>query len=262
MFSLLLAAATAVAPPPAAPTGPWVVAFQENMCLLQRTYPTAKGATVLIFQPLLDLPTMEMFVSTTDGSDRQYTGNFTVRIEPGARSYTGRYFSAHVPKSTKRFTRLTIDRVALDGLRDGDTMFIDAKPIRGSFAIVRPEKARPPLDRCINDLKVSWGIDPDRDARAVTRLEGDPARYFGPDSYPAEAYGQGIYGKVIALLNITPEGTVGNCRIVSSAGKALNEGTCTAARRVRFTPPRDAQGKPMATTYLLPVRWVLPGAPD
>jgi TonB family protein len=231
------------------------------MCLLQRHYPTEKGKVTLIFQPLLDLPSMELFVLTADKSDRQYTGDFNVQVDPGARSYTGRYYSVHMPGGDARLTRLSVDRVALDGLRDGDTMTIQAKPVGGSFAIVRPEKARPALDKCITDLKKSWGVDPDRDARAVTRLDGNPARYFNFDSYPAEALSKGIYGRVVALLNIAPDGTVSNCRIVSSAGKALNEGTCVAARRVRFTPPRDADGKPMATTYLLPVRWVLPGSP-
>lgn len=261
MLPLLLAAAV-VTSPPTAPSGPWVVAFEESMCLLQRSYPSDKGQTALIFKPLLDLPAMEMFVSTTDRSDQQYSGKFTVRVEPGARAYTGRYFSARAPKSTTRYTRLSIDRVALDGLRDGDTLFVQAKPVNASFAIVRPEKARPALDKCITDLKTAWGIDPARDARAVTSIKGDPGQFFGSDAYPAEALANGIYGRVVALLNVTPDGTVSNCRIVASAGEALNKGTCVAALKVRFTPPRDAAGKAMATTYLLPVRWVLPGSPD
>ena len=259
ILPLLLASAT---PSPVAPTGPWIVSVEENMCLLERHYPAARDQTSLVFQPLLDLPTMELFIATADGYDNQHVGTFKVRVEPGARTFTGHYFSAHVPTTTRRLTRLTIDRVMLDGLRDGDTLFVQAKPINAGFSIVRPEKARPALDGCIADLKKSWGIDPDRDARAVTTLDGNPARYFGPNAYPKEALDKGIYGKVIALLNITPEGTVENCRIVSSAGRLLNEGTCTAARRIRFKPPLDAQGKPLASTYLLPVRCHLPGAPD
>ena len=261
ILPLLMAAAMPPAPA-IRPVGPWQVNMEENMCLLERSYPDAKGQTMLVFQPLLDLNSMEVYVITPAGSGDQQSGKYKVQVEPGARSFTGKYYSVKLATKPLRYTRLFVDRVMMDGLRDGDTISIDAKPVRTSFAIVRPEKALPILQGCINDLKKSWGIDPDRDAAAVTKLEGDPARYFGSDSYPAEALTKGVYGRVVALLNISAQGTVENCRIVSSAGSSLNEGTCKAARRARFTPPVDAGGKPIATTYLLPVRWVLPGAPD
>lgn len=258
---ILPALLATVTPAPAlVPKGPWEVNVQQDMCLLKRDYPQATGASALMFQPLLDFPEMEFYVVTTGGSGEQVSGKYQVRIEPGARAFTGKYYSVRLPGTKLRYTRLFIDRVALDGLRDGDTLTVDAKPVKSSFAIVRPEKARPALDGCIADLKKSWGIDPDRDARAVTKLEGDPGRYFGPDIYPPAAQRAGVYGRVVALLNISTAGTVENCRIVSSAGVLLNEGTCTAARRIKFKPPVDAAGKPLATTYLLPVRWTLPGS--
>lgn len=255
--ALLAAAATVT--PAMKPAGPWEVNVLESMCLLKRSYPDAKGETTLLFQPLLDLASMELYVVTPGGSGEQYSGKYKVRVEPGARSFTGRYYSVKMPGKQLRYTRLFVDRVLMDGLRDGDTLSVEAKPVRTSFAIVRPEKAMPALRTCVSDLKKSWGIDPDRDATAVTKLEGDPARYFGSDAYPAEALREGVYGRVVALLNISTQGIVENCRIVSTAGTSLNEGTCKAARRARFKPPLDAGGKPIATTYLLPVRWVLPG---
>ena len=93
-------------------------------------------------------------------------------------------------------------------------------------------------------------------------LKGKPVRYFGPDTYPAEALRQRVYGRVIALLNIDTSGAVEHCRIVSSAGQLLNEGTCKAPQRIRFKPALDKDGRPLPSTYVLPVRWVLPGSPD
>lgn len=260
MFLLLTLAAAATVQAPAAPSGPWEVNVQENMCLLKRSYPVDKGKTSLIFQPLLDLPDMEMYVASPGGSPGQYTGKYKVQVEPGGRTFTGRYYS--VRTNGQRFTRLFIDRAVLDGLQNGDVMSIEAKPVNGSFRIARPEIARPALATCINDLKKSWGVNPEEEGRAVTSLEGDPGRYFNEDSYPKEAWSKGIYGRVVALLNISANGTVEKCHIVSSAGTALNEGTCAAVRNARFKPPRDADGHALATTYLLPVRWVLPGTPD
>ncbi len=261
--SVLLGMALAAKPAPAplAPTGPWYVRAEESMCLLERRYAVGDRKVSLIFQPLLDLEQMEIFVLAPGQGGRQYDGVFAAGVSGAEQSYSGRYYSVAATKPTMRVTRLSIDRSLLNGLKDGDTLRIQARPVDHSFTIVRPEKVRPVLQECIDGLKKSWGIDPEVAGRAVTPLEGNPARYFGPESYPREAYHAGIYGRVIALLNIDATGAVSHCRIVSSAGPTLNEGTCTAAKRIRFKPARDKDDKPLPSTYVLPVRWVLPGSP-
>lgn len=261
---LILPLLAAIAPPPVPlkPTGPWIVRAEENLCLLERSYPVGNKRLSLIFQPLLDLTTMEVFVIGGDKKgDRQFTGDFKADVQPGARDYDGRYFSV-VGRSKYRITRLSVDRTILDELRDGEALRIQAKPIDLSFVIVKPDAARIALTKCIDGLKKAWGIDSaDRD-RVATPLDGNPARYFSTSDYPPEAYRNGIYGRVVALLNIDAAGAVSNCRILSSAGPALNAGTCRAAMRIRFKPARDMDGKPLPTTYILPVHWVLPGLPD
>ena len=259
LAATLLSAATPA--PPLAPTGPWVVHMEENMCVLERVYPVADGKVSLLFQPLLDLGDMEIYVVSSDRSDQQYTGIFTASIEPGAQKSTGRYFSVYTPNTKSRLTRLSTDRSLFDQLKDGDTVRLKAKPLDLTFRIVRPDKARVALQDCIDDLKRSWGIDPATASRIVKPLDGNPGRYFSAESYPPEARSKGIYGRVIALLNITTEGTVEHCRIVSSAGEALNEGTCKVAMRIRFKPARDKDGTPLPSTYLLPVKWTMLGAP-
>ena len=261
--SVLLALALTVepTPPPLAPVGPWIVRAEESMCLLERNYTVDGRRISLIFQPLLDLPNMEMFIVAADTNDKQYQGNFSAAVASVAMPYTGRYFSVVPPKAKARLTRLTVQRRLLNELKDGDTLHVRAKPVDQSFTIVRPEKARAALQNCTNDLKKAWGINDDVASRAEIPPEGKPGHYFGPDAYPREAMQQGIYGRVIVLLNIDPTGAVSNCRIVSSAGKALNEGTCLAAKRIRFKPARDKDDKPLPSTYVLPVRWVLPGSP-
>lgn len=257
---LALALAAKPAPPPLAPAGPWYVRAEEEMCLLERRYPLGDRTMSLIFQPLLDLDQMEVYV-ISPGQGQQYAGKFSARVASSPEPFAGSYYSVGMPKTKNRLTRLTADRRLLEGLKDGDTLQIQAKPVDQTFTIVRPDKARVALQSCIDSLKKAWGIDADMAARAVVPMEGNPARYFGPDAYPYEAYRQGVYGRVVALLNIGTTGAVDHCRIVSSAGQLLNEGTCKAAARIRFKPPRDKDGKPLASTYVLPVRWVLPGSP-
>ena len=260
LAAMLLSAATPA--PLLLPTGPWVVHMEENLCLLERTYPAADRKVSLIFQPLLDLDEMEVFVVSNDHSDQQHVGSFTATIEPGQQTSTGRYFSVYTPKTKSRLTRLTTDRSLFDQLKNGDTLRLKAKPLNLAFRIVQPEKARAALKGCVDDLKKSWGIDPEMASRTVTPADGNPGRYFGPDAYPPEALAKRIFGRVIALLNITPEGTVEHCRIVSSAGEALNAGTCKVAMRIRFKPARDKNGVPLPGIYVLPVRWTMFGAPS
>jgi TonB family protein len=261
-IAALLLAATQAPAVPLTPGGPWVVQMEDDLCRLARSYPDARGDASVVFQPLLDLDTAELFVITDDRSARQYSGRHTTVLEPDGRSFTGRYYSVHDPKTKRRLTRLTIDRALLDQLKDGDALHVQARPVDLAFRITRPDKARTTLAGCIDGLKKSWGIDPAVTARAVTPLDGNPARYFGSSSYPQEALSRGIYGRVVALLNVAPSGTVEHCRIVSSAGTALNEGTCKVAMRIRFKPARDKNNQPLPSTYVLPVRWSMPGALD
>lgn len=260
LIALFMAASTPAVT--IAPTGPWIVRGEENLCLLERSYPVDEQKVSLVFQPLLDLPTMDVFIIRPDTSGGQYEGKFTASINADGEVFTGKYYSVSVPKTKTRLTRLMIDRGVLDRLKDGDALHLQAKPIDLSFRIVRPEKARVALQNCVGDLKKSWGIDPEMASRVVTPLEGNPARYFGPSAYPVEALHAGVYGRVVAMLNSAADGSVEHCRIVSSAGTMLNEGTCKVAQRIRFKPPRDEDGKPLSSTYLLPVKWMLPGAPN
>ena len=91
---------------------------------------------------------------------------------------------------------------------------------------------------------------------------GDPAGWFGPESYPPEAIRANRQGRVLVRLDIDAAGAVAACTVTESSGTAaLDEGTCALAReRGRFNPAIDQDGKPIASQYTLPVRWVLPAA--
>lgn len=102
-----------------------------------------------------------------------------------------------------------------------------------------------------------------RPSRAYPRgaaLRGDVGRFFGPDDYPAEAVAAHEQGRVIARLNVGRDGRVVQCTVATSSGSvALDRRTCEiASANVTFTPARDERGRTIASTYTLPVRWVLP----
>lgn len=91
-------------------------------------------------------------------------------------------------------------------------------------------------------------------------LKGNPGQYFGTDNYPPAAIRAGAQGRVVARLSVGTDGRVTDCSVTSSSGNDdLDSTTCRIARsRVRFSPAKDDSGNPIASTYTLPVRWVLP----
>ena len=94
-------------------------------------------------------------------------------------------------------------------------------------------------------------------------IQGNPGEWFGPDAYPAEALKAGEQGQVIALLSVDPTGKVLSCTIESGASPSLNRATCDIAlARAVFQPATNARGKPVLSTYRLPVRWILPDDGD
>ncbi|CAM3176046.1 MULTISPECIES: energy transducer TonB [Sphingomonas] len=98
-------------------------------------------------------------------------------------------------------------------------------------------------------------------AAVPPRLSGNPAVYFGPDSYPAEAQREGWEGRSSVAVQVDPNGTPTGCEVVRSSGHAvLDEATCrTVVRRVRFDPARDRQGRAVSGIYRpINVRWQLP----
>lgn len=257
---IAIAALAAAVPTPLQPTGPWIVREEESMCLLERSYPVGNERISLIFQPLLDLPSMDFFIVNDDhNGGKQFVGDYAATFDTQPQKYAGSYFSVVSPKTKIRLTRLAIPRIALDQARDGDTFAIKAKPIDLRFVIRRPDQAKLALKSCVDKLKKAWGIDPDESIKTAAGLEGNPGAYFSADSYPKEALAKGVYGRVVALLSIDTKGAVSACRVLSSAGQLLNAGTCAQATKIRFKPARDRDGNALPSTYVLPVRWLLPG---
>ena len=87
-----------------------------------------------------------------------------------------------------------------------------------------------------------------------------PGAYFNADAYPPAALRAGEQGRVVARLEIDDTGRVVSCTVTTSSGSAsLDQTTCRIALdRISFTPAADRRGRAIASTYILPVRWVLP----
>ncbi|PCD01615.1 hypothetical protein COC42_15920 [Sphingomonas spermidinifaciens] len=83
---------------------------------------------------------------------------------------------------------------------------------------------------------------------------GNIGAWFPQNAYPAAALRAEAEGRASVLLDVTAEGRVSDCRIVSGTGNAaLDAETCRLAiRNGRFEPARDAAGNPIASQMRLP----------
>ena len=97
-----------------------------------------------------------------------------------------------------------------------------------------------------------------------TRARGDTRMLFSFDDYPAAALRAKEEGTVRAQLTVGTDGRVKACKIVhSSNSDALDSATCSILmRRARFTPARDANGRPVEDIYVTPaINWRIVEAP-
>lgn len=89
---------------------------------------------------------------------------------------------------------------------------------------------------------------------------GDESSWVTQDDYPPAALREEKEGTSVIAWTINTQGRVENCRTTQTSGSTdLDEAACRAlTRRGRYTPAKDENGNPIATTKSRRVRWVIP----
>lgn len=89
---------------------------------------------------------------------------------------------------------------------------------------------------------------------------GDQATWITYGDYPASAVLAGISGTTAVRLDVNAEGRVVGCTVTTSSGNGeLDTTACERlAERARFSPARDAQGRPIASVFAKRIRWSVP----
>ena len=87
-----------------------------------------------------------------------------------------------------------------------------------------------------------------------------PASWITAEDYPPDAIRARAEGRVVATLGIDATGRVTSCAVRASSGNAmLDAATCAVmTTRGRFKPATGPDGKPVPSSYTMPVRWSLP----
>jgi hypothetical protein len=260
-FALLLLAAMAD-PAPLPPAGKWQVEYAESMCVLSRDYGAGADKVTLALRPWPMSNETEVVVVTQDKAPVVTDGHAEITLLPAGHSTKGSFARFDMPKGAPgRIAMLHFDEGALDGLESATaiTVRLGSKEVL-SGAIPGIAGAMRALASCQKDLLKSWGVDPDERAKLSRLPRGNPARFFGPSVYPPLAVANHLQGRTVAVVSITADGRVDGCAVAATSGAlVLDQATCNVLKASgRFLPALDLAGKPAASHFVVPVRWVMP----
>jgi TonB family protein len=89
---------------------------------------------------------------------------------------------------------------------------------------------------------------------------GNPGNWVTTNDYPTRALANEDMGTTAFRLEVSARGDVTSCKVTQSSGHAdLDAATCkVVARRAKFEPAVDYDGRPVAPMYSNRVRWQIP----
>jgi hypothetical protein len=246
VFALLAAAQAGSALQPSAP---WQVSTEAAGCRAARSFGDDRRIT-LAFES--DPGRHEPMLLVAAPKEQLPEGIGEMTVTPDGQAPLRVHFGAfQVADSSLRLVKLFPDKAALAQLAAAaDVTIGDHLPALHTGGLAAVLAA---MEKCDGELLASWGGDPALYHKRQMATLLNPARWFG--AFPHDAKGRG--GRVLALLNIAPDGSVSGCKAVVKVEPALDAATCaTAIARVRARPPQDENGQPIASYALLPVRWI------
>ena len=118
------------------------------------------------------------------------------------------------------------------------------------------------VDACAADLLERWGYSNEmhRGLATFPKAKKDWASYVSSHDYPLAAIRSVAGGETHALIDVGPDGSGRNCRIIQSSGNdELDRMSCNVVtERARYDPGQTAKGEPVGSPLYLVFRWEIP----
>jgi TonB family protein len=119
------------------------------------------------------------------------------------------------------------------------------------------------MNTCMENLVTWWGADP-----AVLRQRQTGPELLNQDEvvrkvvahYPMKALRQGKQADLMMRVMVEADGTVSKCQIseITSAADFDNEACVVFITAAKFSPAKDAQGRPLPSYYTNRIRYMIP----
>ncbi len=259
---------------PLQPTGKWVVNYTEANCVARRTFgdyaisivPSPLGSSTRV---IVDGPgravRARQFPSVIDPDDGRGAVKASSLIYPfKAKGRRGIYTVVPNELVSRMLASGKVD--IRTGKSAAPPLWAErsVSPMGAALAIGGGNTLTKALDKCMVDLRDHWGmVDGELPVPATaTQSTGNVSGLFRAEDYPDDAIAAGQGGDTSFTLMIDEKGGVIDCAIRESSGVATLDamGCQVILERARFTPAKDAAGKPVKGIYLTPkIRWQIAG---
>jgi TonB family protein len=259
-FVLLLSGpALAAEPPPRAPTGRWIVDFDDAQCVATRDYGTPQAPMRFFIKtpPTGDVMQMGLMRNGTRASAQQLPAKVTIGTSPAIKS-TVLTFSPSGQK--RRIDLINLASTVAEPIARATSIKIQLGNDSESLALSQMKSLLEVMDRCVVSLRKAWNV-PDLGAPSPLkqRARGNLHSFFDADDYPPVAFINGQTGIVKFVALIDENGRVADCTLTQTSGvAALDAQTCAVLKeRGKFEPAIGADGKPARDVIFQTVNWKL-----
>ena len=252
-LAIALMSVSAAERAPLQPTGAWVVAFEENLCLLQRSYGTALA---LAFRQLPTSLSTGVYLFERAAVRSSPNNMVTISFGPGTPSVESLLNSYYSREKRRRTFEAHLKRTDLKQAEVSRQLQLDAgADFKHKFAVPGLRQALAKLDECAADLLVHWGLPRDQLARTA-QFPQALGQIVKPHDLPEDALILGISGNTTARVRVNALGVSSNCEIVNSSGlQSIDEATCYALLRAKYKPALDHDGRSIDSIYANSIHW-------
>jgi len=245
-------AATLPSTSPLQPTGPWKVNYSAIQCVATRDYGSELRPLTLIFKPSFDGSIMHIDIIS---SGFQLPHEVTVKMRfgsPDPKEVNALAFSD--ARTKMRVLSLSVPIVEFRMSIGANSLDIESSPTTASFALSQTGPVLAELDKCLSELQHYWGLSQGERPIYSVPARGDLRNIFTEKDYPAEAVHHGLEGSAQFLLLVDENGKVIGCDVVKPSGIPVFDamGCAVMQERAKFSPARDANGKPMRSAVTTP----------
>ena len=221
--------------------GPWQVDFADAACLLSRPFAASDGSVYqveLTFEPTQVDAWLR--VRSPEKTSRRSDGETIVEMD-GTRIADDVHYNIYsnpAGGTTREYWLLDARTI---GATKQSLRLLTRKHGDLRLAMDGYQAAARVVDRCMDDLHRSLGIDPAILKSIVVEPEGDsPLRL-------TELPTRGSGFRIVLLYWVTETGKIENCRVLKPSGfRRFDENVCARFQaRGRFKPARNAAGDPI-----------------
>lgn len=243
---------------PLAPTGPWVVDYSNDQCVLDRNYGTDANPMILVIRRVPMDPDVSVGVLMRGGRTDAAVGDATIRFGDAA-AMQAAFRAYSVPaKALRSFTTYVPYGVPLIALAAQSALISVGAPqeVQATFQVPALADGLSALDSCVLELGQSWGMTAEQQKRVKVLAQPVRKTYLAPEDFNGELNRNANLRPQVRLW-IDEKGKPLDCvPLKATSSEDFASKACRLLlQRASFSPARDAEGRPVKSLLVYTVDW-------